>query len=53
MQLVDDTSEDEYFDLGTYSRKIQTTNEASQIWFNRGLIWTYGFNHEAAVDCFR
>ena len=42
----------EYFDLGTFSRTITTTSPDAQIWFNRGLVWTYGFNHEEAVKCF-
>ena len=41
------------FDLGTWSRKITTDSDAAQCWFDRGLNWTYGFNHEEAVDCFR
>lgn len=44
---------DEYYDLGTYHRAISTTNHDAQIWFNRGIIWGYGFNHEEAVSCFR
>jgi tetratricopeptide (TPR) repeat protein len=44
---------DEYFDLGSYRRQISTENSQSQIWFNRGLIWSYGFNHEEAAECFR
>jgi tetratricopeptide (TPR) repeat protein len=42
----------DYFDLGAFSRTITTTNPDAQIWFNRGLVWTYGFNHEEAVKCF-
>ena len=41
------------FDLGSWSRKISTDSDAAQLWFDRGLNWTYGFNHEEAVDCFR
>ena len=41
------------FDLGTWSRKISTDSDTAQLWFDRGLNWTYGFNHEEAVDCFR
>ncbi len=41
-----------YYDLGTYSRKISTNSEQAQIWFDRGLIWTYGYNHEEAISCF-
>lgn len=43
----------EDFNLGTYSRPINTSNPSAQAWFNRGLLWSYGFNHEAAVQCFR
>lgn len=41
-----------YFDLGSYSRPITTTSAESQVWFDRGLLWTYGFNHEEAIGCF-
>ncbi|KAH8705836.1 TPR domain protein [Talaromyces proteolyticus] len=41
------------FDLGTYHRVIITSSPAAQQWFNRGLNWTYAFNHEEAVNCFR
>jgi len=43
---------EDYFDLGTYSRPVTTTSPEAQMWFDRGLIWTYGFNHEEAVACF-
>ena len=43
---------EDYFDLGTFSRAITTTSTEAQLWFNRGLVWTYGFNHEEAVKCF-
>jgi tetratricopeptide (TPR) repeat protein len=42
-----------YYDLGPFSRKITTTSEDAQIWFDRGLNWVYGYNHEEAVTCFR
>lgn len=45
------TSED-YYDLGSYHRNITTSSQEAQIWFDRGLIWSYGFNHEEAVECF-
>ncbi|EED15679.1 TPR domain protein [Talaromyces stipitatus ATCC 10500] len=44
---------DNYFDLGSYHRPVTTDSESAQIWFNRGLIWTFGFNHEEAVTCFK
>lgn len=43
----------DYFDLGSYSRPVSTTAADAQMWFDRGLVWTYAFNHEEAVACFR
>lgn len=43
---------EEYYDLGSVHRGVTTSNKNAQIWFDRGLAWTYGFNHEEAVDCF-
>jgi tetratricopeptide (TPR) repeat protein len=43
----------EYFDLGDYTRAVTTTSDEAQTWFDRGLRWTFGFNHEEAVECFR
>jgi tetratricopeptide (TPR) repeat protein len=42
-----------YFDLGSYARSVTTTSDEAQTWFDRGLRWTYGFNHEEAAACFR
>ena len=41
------------FDLGPWTRKVSTNSAACQAWFDRGLNWTYGFNHDEAVACFR
>ena len=41
------------FDTGTYSYKISTSSQDAQIWFDRGLIWSYGFHWEEAVFCFK
>lgn len=41
-----------YFDLGTYTRPVTTSSPQAQLWFDRGLVWAYGFNHEEAVACF-
>lgn len=41
------------FDLGSWQRKITTTSAQAQIWFDRGLNWTYGYNQEEAVACFQ
>jgi tetratricopeptide (TPR) repeat protein len=40
------------YDLGNYSCPVTTTSPEAQLWFDRGLIWTYGFNHDEAVRCF-
>ncbi|KAG5655102.1 hypothetical protein KAF25_000225 [Fusarium avenaceum] len=41
-----------YYDLGDHSLVISTTSVDAQAWFNRGLIWTYSFNHREAAACF-
>jgi len=43
----------DYYDLGSYSRKITTTVPEAQLWFDRGLNWLYGFNHAEAIACFQ
>lgn len=40
------------YDLGTYTCPVTTTSQTAQTWFDRGLIWTYGYNHEEAIACF-
>jgi len=42
-----------YYDLGTYSRKISTSSDDVQRWFDHGLVWTYSYNHEQAIECFQ
>jgi tetratricopeptide (TPR) repeat protein len=42
----------EYYDLGNHGRAITTSSPDAQLWFDRGLVWTYAFNHEEAVRCF-
>ena len=41
-----------YYDLGTYHRAVDTPAPSAQVWFNRGLVWAYAFNHEEAIRCF-
>ena len=43
----------EYYDLGSYTRAVTTTSNDAQMWFDRGLAWTYAYNHEEAIACFR
>lgn len=40
------------FDLGTYRRPISTASAEAQRWFDFGLNWCYGFNHEEGIKCF-
>jgi len=42
----------DYYDLGNHGWAISTTSPDAQRWFDRGLNWTYGFNHEEAIRCF-
>ena len=41
------------FDLGVHTKAISTTSTEAQRWFNLGLNWCYGFNHEEGVKCFQ
>jgi len=40
------------YDVGAYKRTITTYADHAQLWFDRGLNWTYGFNHGEAIKCF-
>ena len=42
----------EYYDLGSYGRPVTTSSAEAQTWFDRGLVWLYGYNHEEALVCF-
>jgi tetratricopeptide (TPR) repeat protein len=44
--------EEDYYNLGSYRRSITTSSPSAQLWFDRGLIWSYAFNHEEAASCF-
>src|SRR4051794_7546822 len=39
------------FDLGSFRRATSTRWHDAQKWFDRGLAWSYAFNHEEALDC--
>ena len=41
------------FALGVWTREIATGSPEAQAWFDLGLNWTYAYNHEEAVACFR
>lgn len=42
----------DYYNLGSYHRSVTSSNDDAKLWFSRGLIWTYAFNHEEAAECF-
>ncbi|KAK9645077.1 hypothetical protein V6Z96_007930 [Aspergillus fumigatus] len=48
-----DNTSDSYNNLGSYHRPVSTAYPQAQLWFDRGLIWTYAFNHEEAGHCFQ
>ena len=41
------------YDLGSHQREVTTSSSEAQIWFDRGLLWIYGFDLEMATRCFR
>jgi tetratricopeptide (TPR) repeat protein len=41
-----------YYDLGSYHRPVETPSPQAQVWFDRGLMWAYAFNHDEAIRCF-
>ncbi|KAJ5169295.1 Tetratricopeptide TPR2 [Penicillium coprophilum] len=42
-----------YYDLGSHHRSVTTSSTETQLWFDRGLIWAYSFNHDEAARCFQ
>ncbi|MCA9320355.1 MAG: tetratricopeptide repeat protein, partial [Planctomycetes bacterium] len=42
----------EYHDIGDVHRDVSAASSEAQLWFDRGLAMTYGFNHEEAIICF-
>jgi tetratricopeptide (TPR) repeat protein len=41
-----------YDDLGTHHRKVTTTNETAQKFFDQGLVLAAAFNHDESIRCF-
>ncbi|MCX5536217.1 hypothetical protein OG785_37375 [Streptomyces sp. NBC_00006] len=52
MAPVNIDGSDGYYDLGSFHREVTTGSPEAQLWFDRGLLWTYGFHHEEAARCF-
>jgi len=42
----------EYYDLGSYARRITTASPDAQLWFDRGLNWLFNYNHAESAACF-
>ena len=42
-----------YLDLGDFGKKVTTFEADCQLWIDRGLLQTFGFNREEAVRCFQ
>lgn len=40
------------YQIGDVHRAVTTDSEEAQLWFDRGLALTFGFNHEQAIVCF-
>jgi tetratricopeptide (TPR) repeat protein len=49
---VSSTVTEPYYDLGSYHRPIETPSAQAQVWFDRGMVWAYAFNHDEAIRCF-
>jgi hypothetical protein len=43
----------DYYDLGSYTRKVTAAMPDAQLWFDRGHNWLYGFNHAEAIAGFK
>ena len=43
----------EYYDIDVFGRNITTTSEEAQLWFNRGLTWSYAYFFDESERCFR
>ncbi|KMO71031.1 hypothetical protein BST22_23265 [Mycolicibacterium chubuense] len=41
-----------YYDLGSYHRPTDSPSQDARVWFDRGMVWAYAFNHEEAITCF-
>jgi len=42
-----------FSDLGVFHRKVSTSNAQAQQYFDQGLLFCFGFNHEEAIRSFR
>ena len=42
----------DYYDLGSFTWPLSTDSQETQRWFDRGMVWCFGYNHEEAIACF-
>ncbi len=42
----------DYYALGSFTWPISTSSTEAQRWFDRGIIWCFGYNHDEAIACF-
>lgn len=40
------------YELSDFHRTIDTESADAQLWFDRGLAYTFGFNHGEAIHCY-
>ena len=43
----------DYLDLGGFGKKVTTSSTDCQLWMDRGVVQTFGFNREEAIRCFQ
>ena len=41
-----------HYQIGVVHHDVTAATDEAQLWFDRGLALTYGFNHEEAIVCF-
>ncbi len=41
------------YNLGEYFKSIEQSSDEYKTWFNRGMVWLYGFDLEMAFRCFQ
>jgi tetratricopeptide (TPR) repeat protein len=49
---ADKATEPHFSGLGSHHRKVTTTSDAAQQYFDQGLAFLYGFNHDEAIRSF-
>lgn len=42
-----------YYDLGNYSIQVSTKSLEAEAWVNRAMLWTFCFNHDEAITCYK